>query len=73
MVNFVQVKITDFAEPSEHSVIFRIFQSFFSSLSDRYEKFHISEMVLKKHKQLLGGAVPTVQSPEERNRQTCVL
>ena len=61
-VKFVQVKRADFVEPSEHSVVC---SSHFSL--DCYEKSYMVEMGLKKQKQLLPGAVPTIQALPEAN------
>lgn len=61
-LKFVQVKRANFVEPSEHSVIC---SSHFSS--DCYEKSYMTEMGLKKQKQLIAGAVPTIQSQAASN------
>ena len=61
-VKFVQVKRADFVEPFEHSVVCN---SHFSL--DCYEKSYMVQMGLKKQKQLLLGAVPTIQALPEAN------
>ena len=60
-VKFVQVKRADFEEPSVHCHC----RSHFST--DCYEKSYMAEMGLKKQKQLLPGAVPTIQALPETN------
>ena len=61
-VKFVQVKRADFVRPTEHSVICNVHFT-----PDCYEKSFMVEMGLKKQKQLIPGAVPTVQSPAANN------
>ena len=57
-VKLVQVKRADFVKPTEHSVICNVHFT-----TECYEKCFMVEMALKKQKQLIPGAVPTVQSP----------
>ena len=61
-VKLVQVKREDFVKPTEHSVICNVHFT-----TECYEKSFMVEMALKKQKQLIPGAVPTVQSPGANN------
>ena len=61
-VKFVQVERAYFEKPSVH---FFICSSHFPA--DCHEKSYVAEMGLKQQKQLLPGAVPTIQSLREIN------
>ena len=61
-VKFVQVKRAGFVKPTEHSVICNVHFT-----TECYEKSFMVEMGFKKQKQLIPGAVPTVQSPGANN------
>ena len=60
LVQICAVKQADFLQPSDHSVIC---SSHFSL--DCYEKNYMDEMGLKKQRNLLPGAMPTIQ-PEAK-------
>ena len=62
ITKFVQVKREDFVRPTEHSVICNIHFPPYC-----YEKSFMVKIGLKKQKQLIPGAVPTVQSPAASN------